>query len=118
MRQGSVFTPVCHSVHGGVSAPVHAGIHPLGRHPPAQCMLGYTPPAQCILEYTPRPVHAGIHMATAADGTHPTGMHSCYIKCDWLDNEFGVQVPLPITVQPLLCRLCQADLIKLLPGFL
>ena len=35
--------------------PVHAGIHP-----PAQCMLGYNPPA-----------------ATAADGTHPTGMHSC-----------------------------------------
>ena len=81
---------------GGVSAPVHAGIHtplgrhPLGRHPPAQCMLGYTPPppAQCILGYTspcpvhagntpPCPVHAGIHMATAADGTHPTGLHSC-----------------------------------------
>ena len=34
---------------------------PLGRHPPAQCMLGYTPPAQCMLEYTPCPVHAGIH---------------------------------------------------------
>ena len=31
-------------------------------HTPAQCMLGYTsPPA-----------------ATAADGTHPTGMHSCF----------------------------------------
>ena len=41
---------------------------PLGRHPPAQCILGYTPPC---------PVHAGIDMATAADGTHPTGMHSC-----------------------------------------
>ena len=28
----------------------------------------------------PRPVHAGIHTppaAPAADGTHPTGMHSC-----------------------------------------
>ena len=45
---------------GGVSAPLHAGIHPLGpeadtplgRHPPARCMLGYTPPS---------PVHAGIH---------------------------------------------------------
>ena len=52
--------------------------------PPAQCMLGYTPPC---------PVHAGIHTplpsacwdtymcnppaATAADVTHPTGMHSC-----------------------------------------
>ena len=45
-------------------------------------MLGYTPPwadtPQCMLGYTPPcPVHAGIHMATAADGTHPTGMHSC-----------------------------------------
>ena len=41
-------TPLC---------PVHAGIHP------------------------PCPVYAGIHppppAATAADGTHPTGMHSC-----------------------------------------
>ena len=64
---------------GGVSAPLHAGIHPPGltpnwadtppgktpswahtppwahlpgRHPPAQCMLGYTHPC---------PVHAGIH---------------------------------------------------------
>ena len=61
---------------GGVSAPVHAGIHiPLGRHPPgrhpppAQCMLGYTPPppAQCILGYTsPCPVHAGIHPLPSA----------------------------------------------------
>ena len=44
---------------GGVDTPwpVHAGIH---THP-------------C-------PVHAGMHpppTATAADGTHPTGMHSC-----------------------------------------
>ena len=30
-------------------------------HPPAQCMLGYMPPPPA---------------ATAADGTHPTGMHS------------------------------------------
>ena len=37
------------------SCPVHAGIH--------------TPPC---------PVHAGIDVATAADGMHPTGMHSCY----------------------------------------
>ena len=48
-------------------------------HPSAQCMLGYTTPA-C-------PVHAEIHnpppppaMAIAADGTHPTGMHTCLTK--------------------------------------
>ena len=35
--------------------------------PPAQCMLGYTPPAQCMLRY-----------GQQADGTHPTGMYSCY----------------------------------------
>ena len=30
LRQGNVFTPVCHSVHGG-------GVcHPPGRHPPGQ----------------------------------------------------------------------------------
>ena len=37
---------------------------------------GCLPPAKCI------PVHAGIHApspaATAADGTHPNGMHSCW----------------------------------------
>ena len=37
LGQGNVFTPVCHSVHGGgggVSAPLHAGIHtPLGSLP-------------------------------------------------------------------------------------
>ena len=48
------------STEGEVSAPAHAGIHtpPLGRHTPGQT--------------SPPPV------ATAADGTHPTGMHSCY----------------------------------------
>ena len=62
--QGYVFTSVCQSFCSwGVSASVHAGIHPLGadtpwehtppeqtprsrhpqsRHPPAQCMLGNT----------------------------------------------------------------------------
>ena len=58
------------------------GRHLLGRPPPVQCMLGYTHPC---------PVHAGRHTslpstcwdtalplaATAADGKHPTGMHSC-----------------------------------------
>ena len=39
----------------GVYASVHAGIHPPGRH---------LSPEQT---------------ATAADGTHPTGMHSCFL---------------------------------------
>ena len=58
--------------------PVHAGIHtPHARcmlgytpHPPAQCILGYMPPAQCIQGY-----------GQQASGTHPTGMHSCFMSC-------------------------------------
>ena len=60
LGQGNLFTPVCDSVHRGVS-----GRHPLpgqtslqGRHPP----IGRHPLPE---------------MATAADGTHPAGMHSC-----------------------------------------
>ena len=53
LQKGNVFLhmSVSHSVQRGVSASVHAGIHPshadtpLGRHPPAQCMLGYTVPS-------------------------------------------------------------------------
>ena len=39
---------------------VHRGrvCHPLGRHPPAQCMLGY---------------------GQQVGGMHPTGMHSCFV---------------------------------------
>ena len=51
-----------------------------GQTPPAQCMPGYTPPpSACWDSHPPRPVHAGIcpQPATAVDGTHPTGMHSC-----------------------------------------
>ena len=74
LRQGNVFTPVCHSVHRGrvgpgvVSTrgcghtPPWANTPPaqciLGYTPPAQCMLGYTPPAQCMLGYTPPPLHS------------------------------------------------------------
>ena len=55
LRQGNVFTPVCHSVHmgGGVADPP-------GRHPPAQCMLGDN--------------------GQQAAGTHSTGMHACYFR--------------------------------------
>ena len=55
LRQGNVFTPVCHFVHRarGVSATHPQADSPPGQTPPTQCMLGYTPP--------PCPVHAGIH---------------------------------------------------------
>ena len=46
-------------VHRGVSATQPPGAYapPPGRHPPAQCMLGY---------------------GQQAGGTHPTGMHTCF----------------------------------------
>ena len=59
--------------------------HPPGQTPPTQCMLGYTPPCPMYVriqiplpsasfDITPPPTTPA---ATAADGTHPTGMHSC-----------------------------------------
>ena len=55
-----------HSVHRGRSATGQTplGKHPLGRHPPqADTLYRQTPPPPAT--------------ATAVDGTHPTGMHSC-----------------------------------------
>ena len=82
---------VSHSGHRGVSASVHAGIHtPPGQTPPwedtpradtpspSACWDTNTPlPSACWDTHPPCSVHAGIDMATGADGTHPTGMHSC-----------------------------------------
>ena len=54
--------------------------HPQNRHPPGadnpQPLWEQTPPARHPPEQTPHPPPHG-EMATAADGTHPTGMHSC-----------------------------------------
>ena len=66
LQQGNVFTPVCQSFCSqGVSASVHAGKHPPGRYTP----LGwYTLPRAGTPPTT----------VTAADGTHPTEVHSCW----------------------------------------
>ena len=80
---------VSHSVNRGKGCLADT---PLGRHP-TQCMPGYTAPCPVHAGiHTPRqttpnacwdthpPMHAGIHpppVATAADGMHPTAMHSC-----------------------------------------
>ena len=88
---------VSHSVHrwGG------CGRHPLGSHPAADTPWavtqlgsytlgkhrpGHTPCPKYAGIHSPRPVHAGIHTSprppspphTAADSTHPTGMHFCF----------------------------------------
>ena len=82
LRQGNVFTCVCHSVHrggqmwqgacmGGMcgkGACVAGGMH--GRGHALQwgmCGKGHVWQGACV---------AG-EMATAAGGMHPTGMHSC-----------------------------------------
>ena len=92
IAQGYVFTGVCHSVHRGACIPACTGQTPPGktapvRHPHwADIATGQTPPGQApppsvCWDTPPYPVHAGIHppAATAADGTHPTGMHSSFI---------------------------------------
>ena len=102
----SLFTVICHSVHGGGGVSQHAlgetppprpeqtfpgqtlhwpdtplGRYPPGRHPPP---LGRHPQADTPWTDTPlgrRPLWADTphpSTATAADGTHPAGMHSCY----------------------------------------
>ena len=113
------------STQGGVSASVHAGIPPPGAdtHPPQSRPpqeqtpppgSKYPPPRSdtpppkffsfflhffCIL-FTPPPIQ---DTATAADGTHPTGMHSCY------DNVMRIFVVLSCPVIPLFrtCRSCR-----------
>ena len=79
VSEGSVFTPVCHSVHGGggvsrlrpggVSRPRPSGGLSRPRPRPRGCVL------QHALRQTPPPPQ---QTATAADGTYPTGMHSCF----------------------------------------
>ena len=68
LRKGNVFTPVCHSVHMGVCVvgDVH-GMGMTGGHawPGGRAWWGEV--GACV----------AVEMATAAGGTHPTGMHSC-----------------------------------------
>ena len=106
--EGYVFTGVCLSTgEVGVFASVHAGIPhttthphppeqthppkedtpseqtpPHSRHPPGS---RHTPPKQTppTLQQTP----PSLNTVTAADVTHPTGMHSCFEKCFHLQNE-------------------------------
>ena len=79
--EGYVFTGVCLSTGGvGVSVSVHAGIHPPGADtlPGADTPPEQTPPRGA--DTSPRSRHPPPprDTATAADGTHPTGMHSCF----------------------------------------
>ena len=65
LRKGNVFTSVCQEFcsQGG-------GVH----HAP----WADTPPGQTHPEQTPPRTDTPRQTATAVDGTHPTGMHSCF----------------------------------------
>ena len=94
--EGYIFTGVCLSMGGGVSGSVHAGIPPPQeqtppgtRHPPGADTLPpppreeQTPPWEQTPPRStpPRNRHPlPRETATVADGTHPTGMHSCIDK--------------------------------------
>ena len=89
---GYVFTGVCLSTGGCLPhcmlgyTPPWAGTHPLGRHPPGQTPptpcpdtpLGRHPPAQCMLGYThTHPAQGMLGYGQQAGSTHLTGMYSC-----------------------------------------
>ena len=101
LGQGHIFTPVCHSVHGGDGIPacIAGGIlaclavgvcYPSMPCSRVDLLQGVPGPGGCLVEMTPR-------TATAAGGTHPTGMHSCsliffvldpaLVSLYWSENE-------------------------------
>ena len=80
---------------GGMSASVHTGIHPPGRQ---------TAPRETPLGAVPR------QMVTAADFTHPTGMHSCpwvmYLLSVRIEEAFGFPKPSLFSNYKVMLLLC------------
>ena len=75
----------CMSVHGGVSTPLHAGIHPPpGRHPPRQTqpslgrhlLPGKTPLGDTPLAGTPTPLGRYNPSGQTPPGRHPQGRYT------------------------------------------
>ena len=78
------------SVHAGTPPPPRAGTPweqtpPRSGTPPNQAPPGsrhpleHTPPQTRNTPRSRQPPPPGAETATAADGTHPTGMHSCWL---------------------------------------
>ena len=59
-----------------------ADTQPFGRHPLGSPPTGQTPPPgqTCLGQAPPMGRHLRPETATSADGTHPTGIHSCSMK--------------------------------------
>ena len=68
LREGNVFTPVCHSVYMG-GLPSHNAMGLAYPPPPNRTPRNQTPPRQDTDNTTRYGQQAG--------GTHPTGMHTC-----------------------------------------
>ena len=79
LQKGNVFTPVCQSFcsREGVCLSACWDTPPWADSPYGQTPQTDTPCPVHAGIHPPCPVHSGIDMATAADGMHPTGMHSC-----------------------------------------
>ena len=77
LRKGYVFTGVCLSTggKGGRGVYIPWAYHPRQISPPPAITPGQTHPTQTPAWADPPPDQT----ATAADGTHPTGMHSCFL---------------------------------------
>ena len=93
--QGGVYLSACWDTHPQADTPQEqtppwadtpSWAHPpTGQTPPPgqTSPLGRHPPPSAYWDTPPCPVHAGIDMATAAVGTHPTGMHSCLLSMNY-----------------------------------
>ena len=76
LGEGYIFTGVCLSTEGRVSASAHAGIPPSPDQAPP---LGPDPPGPgSPPDQAPPPGKRTPAYGLQAAGTHPTGMHSCY----------------------------------------
>ena len=86
LREGNIFTPVCHSVRGEVSGsgsggggvPMGLGVHTPWPHPlHTHIPLGHPLDRQTHRQTHTNGTHTPPHYGQQAGGTHPTGMFSC-----------------------------------------
>ena len=97
-----------------MSASVHAGIPPQSRHPPSKHPPGSRhPPQGQTPPWQQTPPTRTQQTDTAADGTHPTGMHSCSSKMAMiklsLEEESKVKVKYATTLNFCLSKLSRHE---------
>ena len=102
LRQGNVFTPVCHSVHRVLSA------IPPGRHPQADSPLGRPLVQTPSMQTPPRQTPLGRHpQADSLLGRHPLERHRLPSACWDMVNKQVVH----ILLECILVTTCQQILI-------